>query len=305
MWYSPDIPIGRNNIYDTHGFRQRHHRARIMWKEAPDPETRPALSRGIGFLNLLVGVFLLSCGLGALLLMVPFLLRNNPFQLDPKQTQYVVDIMREQWAEELRADEQSARSPGEKERFRDARRKLLASRSTFAGQVDFDRINADLPWLSRYLWVDLISGPVLNALLIVSGAGLLQRARWGRALAVRVALLKVLRLTVLSAFLAAILVPKLREIVRQFVASDLGEAFLQKALDPSSLAKGPFHVPSIQLTSQEFVQILTTMGYGSALFLFVLGSLYPLIVLVVLVPRWERNPPTRQDFPSSISGKAG
>src|SRR5262249_47445633 len=174
-----------------------------------DPETptgppppRPGLCKTIGVLNLLLGGFLLLCGAGCLNTLLPFLLRNNPPQLDPAEARRVVEQMRLEEVNRLKDAEQSAATEAEREKLRRSRAELAAKPWDIEAQVDFKKVNNDLPWLARYLWADVVTGPVLNLLLLVSGVGLILLKGWGRTLALWTAGLKILRLLLLNLFLA-------------------------------------------------------------------------------------------------------
>lgn len=273
----------------------------------PSPsDPRPGLFRTIGVLNLIFGGGLLLYGTGCLNVVAPFLVRNNPLRLDRAYAEEVVDLMRRQMIEDLRAREQSAPDGAEKARVGKVRLDLESASPRLDRQVDFRRVNGDLPWLARYLWADVLTGPVLNLLMIVAGAGLVPRKRWGRKLAVWVAAMKVLRLIGLSAFLAFVVVPHMTRTAAEFARTEVGEAMLRAAMDPSGNRQGALALPSSRLSPAEFVQVLSAFGTSYAILTLAFGVIYPVVVLVVLnradvrAAAREADPPRLlpvEDFP--------
>lgn len=257
----------------------------------PGP-ARTGLLRTVGVLNLVVGGFLLLCGAGCVNVFVPFLARNNPLRLDRVYAEEVVDLMRQQMIDDLRAREQSASAKAEKARIGTVRVGLESASKRLDTQVDFRKVNADLPWLARYLWADVVTGPVLNLLMVVSGVGLLLSKAWGRTLAVGVAALKILRLVGLSALLAFAVIPHMRRTAAEFVHSEIGGALLRGAMDPSSTRQPALALPSAHLEPGEFVQVLSAFGYSYAVLTLAFGSIYPVVVLVVLHRVGARANPT-------------
>lgn len=242
------------------------------------PVSRPGLPRTIGILNLVFGGLLLLLGAGVMGVLGPFLVENHPFQLDPVETQQVFDQLRLQMVNDLIRQESAAKTDVEKNRLKQIRAEFATVRATLTDKVNFTQVNADLPWLSRYLWVDTVTGPILNLLLILSGIGLIRRKGWGRNLAIQVAVMKLVRLAGLSAMLAVVVVPHMNRTMSQFASTELAEAFLKHAMDQDS----PLPTPSISLKPAEFVQAVSALGYSYALISLAFGSIYPLIVLIVL-----------------------
>jgi hypothetical protein len=240
----------------------------------PPPSARPGLPKTIGVLDLVFGGVLLLCGAGGLSTLGPFLVRNNPLQIDPAETR---EGMRQLLIDDLRNQESGAATPAEKNRLRKARLELESRPSDLASKVDFTAINRDLPWLSRYLWADLLSGTVLNVLLIVSGIGLIRLKQWGRRLGVWVAATKLVRLVALCALLTAIVVPSLSRVLGQFARTDVGEAYVRQAVELGSPAGS-----TLQLSASEIVEIIRALGYGYALMSLGLGAIFPAVSLLVL-----------------------
>jgi hypothetical protein len=251
--------------------------------DGPVPEPvapRPGLLRTIGILNLAFGGLLFLCGAGYAAVFVPFLLRNDPIQLDPAETQLVVDDMRRQIVTELHQKRAAASSAAEKERLRAVLTEIQAKQGKLADQVDFDAVNARLPWISRYLWADVASGPILSLPMLIAGFGLVRLKSWARKLALGVAGLQLARVVALSALAGFVVIPQLAPPARAFARSDFGEAFARAAVERSIIGGGS--ASQARIDPEEFVRVLKALGNGSTLLSLGLRAIYPAIVLVVL-----------------------
>ena len=192
----------------------------------------PSLVRAVGGFNLVVGLFLLLFGLAMLYESGPFLKENHPFQLDPELTQRVVIEMRGDLLRSLRERTQATRDEAEKKRLAIAINEVSAASTDLSGRVDFPKINAALPWVSRYLAVNLLSGPPLNLLLAIWAVALLARRNLGRRLAIGLAVIKIVRLLVLAGMLVFAVVPALADTMGEFAATDFGRVFAARQRPP-------------------------------------------------------------------------
>src|SRR3954451_2871282 len=172
------------------------------------PAPRSGLLRAIGVLNVLFGGMLLVGGSGLLYVTSSWVLGTTPLRVDPEVAQAFFDDLRRQRIDDLREQERSAGDEAERVRIVKKREEVVASRPRVGREIDFARVEANLTWLLRYLRYDFVSGPILNALLVVSGVGLVLGKDWGRRLALATASLKVVRLVALGAFLVAIVLPR-------------------------------------------------------------------------------------------------
>ena len=232
----------------------------------------------IGVLNLLFGGALLLCGSVGVWLIGPFLVENSPFQLNPAQTRQIAAELRKQMIEDAKRDERIAKNAATKDRIRKSREDLEATPENLELKVDFHKINASLPWLSRYLWAEIVTGPILNLFMVFSGLGLILGKTRGRKLALGVACLKILRLALLSLFLGLIVVPGVRGTMDEFAKTEFARLILHQAIE-SRNADG---MPTAQIELSEFVQMIAALGYGYALMSLALGAIYPVISLILL-----------------------
>lgn len=249
----------------------------------PMPRPQPGLPRTIGILNLLCGLVLLACGAGCLNLVVPFLSRNNPLQIEPAMTRDVLEQMRYQMVSDLVHQERSATSEVDRLRIRKARADLQSKSTDLTGKVDFAKINRDLPRLAHYLWADAVTGPLLNVAMVVAGVGLVLLKGWGRWLAIGVAALKIVRLIALNGYLALAVVPQMTDALNQVVRTDIGEEILKHAIEQQSAQRARAGASlGFQLSPADFVQVMRAFGYGYAATTLGLGLIYPVVSLIVL-----------------------
>ncbi len=239
---------------------------------------RPGLLRAVGGFNLVIGFVLLLFGGAALYECGPFLKENHPFRLDPEFTQRVVIEMNRDLLNSLQTSARAARDEAEKKRLAAAIADVQAITKDDSGQFDSARVNASLPWVSRYMIGNLASGPPLNLLLMLAGLGLLARRNWARRLALGVAALKIGRLLVLAALLVFTVVPALRDTTAAFASTNFGRAFAAHALDTVDRSA----IRNVQIKPDELVSIIAAIGYGYAALALGFGAIWPAIVLIVL-----------------------
>ena len=240
--------------------------------------SRPRFFRTVGCFNLIFGGVLILCGGLGLSIFVPFLVENSPFRLDPEETRNLIGEMRRQAIEDAKRDERSAVDPTVKERVRVTRERLRATPEPLAEKLDFEKINAGLPWLSSYLWADLISGPILNFCLVISGIGLAFGNGKGKTLAVSVLWLKIARLAALSVFLGLIVVPGVVEAISELAGTEFFKNLLHQAFEVFNSRSGL----SFNIEPGEFVQIVSALGYIYAVMSLALGAIYPVVGLILL-----------------------
>src|SRR4051812_38953589 len=165
---------------------------RMALDASPRPcAPQPGVLKAIGILNIFFGGMLLLCGLGCLNLTAPVVVASMPLRIEPVTTQAFFDEMRRQRIDDLHAREQAAEEGAERDRIRKEREEFEAKRPRVEKEIDFPEVNSNLAWLSRYLQFDVLSGPVLNVLLVVAGMGLVLRKNWARLLGLVTAALKI------------------------------------------------------------------------------------------------------------------
>ena len=148
-------------------------------------------------------------------------------------------------------------------------------------EIDFPKVNARLSWLATYLRLDVLSGPVLNLLLVVSGIGLVLQQNWARVLGMAAAALKVLRLVALTALLVGAVIPRVGSVLDELLTTDVGRQALTQAIEQQQARQGG--APGgPQPSPEEFTRLFRGAGNVFAIFLACLGSIYPIIALILL-----------------------
>ncbi len=245
-------------------------------------EPKAGLPKTIGVLNILFGILLLICGFGCFGVSVPVLRAYPNFQIDPALTQATIDDLRRQVVDELRAKEEQAKQESEKTRLRAERQRIEEHRTKVAANVDFAKLNAGTRRLWRYLWAEVVSGPILNLFMFIAGIGLAGLKGWGRRLGIWVASLKIVRLAALAIFFCFFVIPPLHEGANElFSKTDILDIAMTKSREDRQGAS-PFGPQSALQDPSEFVKFVKAMGYGSALLYACLGVIYPLVSVVVL-----------------------
>lgn len=247
-------------------------------KERP----QPGLLKTIGILNILFGGVLLLCGLACLSVATPaVVVGGTPLRLDPVTTQAFFDEIRNERIKDLRAREKAAGTVAERDRIQKERGAVEARRRRVGDEVDLPKVNADLVWLSRYLRLDVLTGPVLNLLMIVAGIGLVLRKNWARVLGLTTATLKIVRLVALTALLVGVVIPRVSNALDALLSTEMGRQIITHAIEqqqarPGGAPAGP------QPSPQEVVRMLRGFGIVSAIFFVCIGAIYPAIALILL-----------------------
>lgn len=165
------------------------------------------------------------------------------------------------------------------------RRKELERRpkSPMSGMMEVNRVTMGDPVVIGYSWVDVLSGLVVNVMLLASGIGLLSWRPWARTLGVWTASLKILRLVLLYGFFIIAVVPPF--------AQRLGKA-ASELLAANPLMTGVKALPFA--TAGFYTRMYTVMYSGVGLGMMVIGSVFPALVLWFL---------TRPAVKSACSGR--
>jgi hypothetical protein len=242
----------------------------------------PALPRAIGTLNITFGCFLFLCGLGCLKWFGPAFAQNSPFKLDPGDAQNLYDQIYKELIHDLEMREAATRDETQKRRLKEERLALATDhRSDVERGIDLKAINRDLLWSSWYVWADVVTGPILNLLMLAAGIGLTQFKEWARKMALWVAALKIVRLIALTLLLVLVVIPHTARAMEAIAATKLGEVTLAKwKLDHAASAAGPS--PYAELTVKNVAPTTSAAEYLAAILVMGFGLIYPAITLAVL-----------------------
>ncbi len=75
-------------------------------------------------------------------------------------------------------------------------------------QMDFDVIGLNAWTIRAFIWLEFLTGLVLNLLMMTAGIGLVMRKGWSIRLGLSVAALKIVRLVLVCGYAAVVIVPK-------------------------------------------------------------------------------------------------
>ncbi len=252
----------------------------------PDSDTakpQPGLLKTIGILNIVFGGFLLLFGLGCLNVTAPALVGGVPLRVEPDALQVVFDELRNVQIKFLTDQEKAAASDAERTRLKKERLELEAKHLRVKDEIDFPRINNELSLsrLGSYLWLDMLGGPVLNLLFVFSGIGLILRKNWARLVALAIAALKLVRLVALTALLVGSVIPHLSAAFDSLLATETGRQVITRAIQRQQAQQGaPPGGP--QPSPEEIAHAFRGVSTGFAIFFACFGSVYPLVVLILL-----------------------
>lgn len=237
--------------------------------EPPELQANTKAPKTIGTLNIVFGSLMFLCGLCSSLNLMTQATMGPMMAAQQQQMQQALQAERKQELQELRRREEASNDENEKAELR-AQQQALAR--PMPKMPDMSKVFQDANFLI-YGIADAVTGLLLNILLVISGIGLCGLKEWGRALALWVAALKIVRLIAVYGFLALVVVPI---VVRQFTA------MFQEMFEEMAKA-GP---PGQRMPAQaELNQLGTIMGATMTIFavgMIVLGVIYPIIVLIVL-----------------------
>jgi hypothetical protein len=242
------------------------------------------MARLVGIFNVIVGAEILLCGicLGGYVAIMPMWGRMFASIQQPARRQ--IESAKQAQLSALDEKAKAATTVEEKAEIA-AERKLIETRQdptiTQLNMMDLNKMGLNDPTNIAWSWAEVVSGLVLNALLLASGIGLLAWRSWARRLGVWTAALKIVRLFVLWGFFIVAIVPP----VSRNLGKMIGEMAVQQQ---ASMGRTGGPVPT-----DMFVRVYTILYSGFGLGVIVLGSIYPVVVLWLL---------TRPGVKSACSG---
>jgi hypothetical protein len=169
----------------------------------------PQIPRTFGIMNLVFGILMFVVGAGyvAIAIVAPSFQKQMVGQIEQQQAKSKAE--REAKVNELKAKEEAAKTKEEKDALKDERETLelnvppdLSAMNEMMGFNVFSDIRVAI-----YSFSEMITGMILNVIMVVSGVGLLGLAEWGRRLAITVAWLKIMRWVAMIVVTLALIVP--------------------------------------------------------------------------------------------------
>jgi hypothetical protein len=238
--------------------------------DLPPLRSTSSAPKTIGILNIIFAALLLLCGVCSGMNIMMQSAMGPMMAMHQQQFQQALEAERQEQIQRLQAQEQAAQDEQEKADLRAQQERLKAQ--PLPRMPNIMGFMQD-PLVQGYYIVDIFSGLLLNALLLISGIGLVGMKEWGRVTALWTAGLKIVRLVVLYGFFAVVGVPV---IVQQFTAMfrQMLDEFGRMA-PPGQKMPGP----------NELAQMGTGMGImmtASAVAIIIFGVIYPVIMLIVL-----------------------
>jgi hypothetical protein len=237
------------------------------------------VARALGILNVLIGGTLFLCGAGTNIVdsIFPTFTTYATISLDARTLQETYERDRQERIEALRAQEKKAESEAARERIRSEVAAASSEHHDVKTVLDLPQINRHLTWVSRYLWIEVLSGVVLNLFLLCTGLGLILCEEWARKVAIVVAAVKIVRLILLDIFFTLVVFPHFAAAEKSIMATDLGSRLADHYMRSLFTRPG---VPAGQPvpSPQEMVTSLVVTGN----LFYLLGTLYPLASLIIL-----------------------
>ncbi len=231
-------------------------------------EPNRSLPRTVGMLNVIFGAVLLlsglCCGMGILSIAMAGGMANQPqFQAQMDQAwkqQQEQNLARLQERLDATAD------PAEKERIQ---QQMQLVRQTPAPKIDVAAMyGVKDPGVVMFWSIDMLSGIVVNLLLIVAGIGLLALSEWGRKMSIAIAVIKLVRLASLYGYALLAVVP--------VMARDTAQAFHD--MTKSVPQNGGNQLPPVA----EMVQTIGAVWLVSLIIFALLGAIYPALMIMLL-----------------------
>ncbi len=183
-----------------------------------------------------------------------------------KQAQTKAEEQRKAALETLKQEAAQAKTPEEKAQIERRRNKLESTPSVTVPDLSKVTDMMKAPAYQAYVWTDMVSGLVLNVVMLVSGIGLLRLKESGRRLALWTFGLKIVRLCGLALMMIVIVIPITSRMTSEMMAS---------------VAKsGPGAPPTAMFV--DMAKIQAVLGSVQAVLGAVFGSIWPIIGIVLL-----------------------
>lgn len=169
----------------------------------------PQIPRTFGMMNIVFGIlmFLVGAGYMAITIVAPTFQKQMVAQFEEQQSKSKAERVAK--VAELKAKEEAAKTKEEKDALKDERETLELN-----AEPDLSGMNELMGWnvfsdirLAIYSFSEMITGMILNVLMVISGVGLLGLAEWGRRLAISVAWLKIIRWIAMIVVALVLIVP--------------------------------------------------------------------------------------------------
>jgi hypothetical protein len=243
--------------------------------------TSSRVPKRIGTLNVAFGGMMFVCGLTCLHPIAPALAQLQAVKLDPEWLQWLYERNREQFLQKLSDYEKKAATPVEKARLEHERVDLAAKQPKLKDQVDIRALDRDMIWVTWWFWADVVTGPMVNLLMLASGIGLLQFREWARRMAIWVAAAKLVRLAILAILLIVVVVPHVAHMMVLLLDTDLG-ALILNMMAEDQRSRGVQAPTVAELRSKLLGPSISGELNFWVLAFVALAAIYPIVSLIVL-----------------------
>jgi hypothetical protein len=241
----------------------------------------PQIPRTFGIMNLVFGIlmFLVGAGYIAITIVAPSFQKQMVVTFEQQQAKSKAE--REAKVAELKAKEEAAKTKEEKDTLKDEREAAesnvepdLSAMNEMMGFNVFSDVR-----LAIYTFSELISGMILNVLMVISGVGLLGLAEWGRRVAISVAWLKIIRWVAMIVVTLVLILPITVQKVQKMTDSIQAQVQVQA----KSGGRQPPPMPMMNLS-----MFASIAGAVSMIFTALIASIYPALSIWFLT-----RPPAR------------
>ena len=241
-----------------------------------DPLAHPVqpnftIPKVLGILNIAFGALLLMWGLWSLVQLAITPWMTSIIGAQQQKAQVVIEAGQDAQLEALREAEAAAETEEEKEQIRAQRKMLEQAPQVTMNVPDVSKmLPTTNPRVFRWTIANTATGLLLNLLLVIAGIGLLMRRSWGRTLTLWLAGLKIIRLLIGQTYWAIVCVPIIAK---------------QMSVVIESMTVGVQGAGATPVPTPQFGIMYTVMYTAQAVFMVVLGSIYPVICLWLLNKR--------------------
>lgn len=228
-------------------------------------------ARLVGIFNVLFSVQILLCGLCMGVYVVTLPIWGRVFADVQAQAKQQVERAKASRLAELDDAAKKADTPEKKAEIAALRKEVeSAPDPDFTGMMDISKMGMTDPVTVGWAWVEIVTGLVLNTLMLLSGVGLMHWKPWSRKVAVWTAALKILRLVVVYSAFIVLVVPPMAKQLGDLVGDAMTKQ--QAALGRKGAA------PPTQVFVQVYTVTYTLTGVG----MMVTGVVYPALVVWLL-----------------------
>ncbi|MBY0397982.1 MAG: hypothetical protein K2X91_16150, partial [Thermoleophilia bacterium] len=227
--------------------------------------------RLLGIVNFLISSQILVCGLGmaSYLAVLPLVAEVTQSIVD--EAGRAEDKKKEAALAGLDAEIKAAKTDVEKAVLAERRKAVESRPRMMMPTMDFSAMGLTDRRVIAWSWAEVISGIVVNVLMLVSGVGLMSWKKWAWTMGVWTGWLKILRLLVLYGIFIAVVSPVMSQGMAKMATDMIAQQ--QAALGGGGGAPPP---------TQMLTQIYSVMNAAIGVMMIVGGAIYPAILLWLL-----------------------